>query len=322
MNNNIIDYDESYERIKKRIEEINKNIKYLYVQGPKGEKGDKGDKGESSLSTIDIGKVETVPSDMPAEVTNVGTDENIILDFKIPRGFDGIDGLPGEKGEQGIPGPEGPKGEQGIPGEKGEEGPPGPQGDKGISETITIDGTQTIESTEEASVIDDFKDNTHHLTFNIPKGERGPAGAGAGATSYNAIISVRYADAKDSRALTIKEKTFLPSSTTIFTVPSTINININSTGIYEIMLCGKITGVTQNNGASFYLWNTTTGTIINNLTFSLLEGTTSDMTFSGTTITEVFAPATFQVKTNITNSLSTSDISFTDINLIMKRYNT
>lgn len=277
MNNNIINYDESYERIKKRIEEINKHIKYIYIQDPRG------DKNKTNPIAFSIGKVKTVDPSTKAEVKNVGTNENVILDFKIPKG---------DKGEQG---------------------------EKGISETIVIDATQTIEATEEASVIDDFKDNTHHLTFNIPKGEKGEVGPGAGSTAHNAILSIRYADATDSRALTIKEKTFIPEPTTIFTIPSTINIDINVTGIYEITLCGKITGVTEDNGASFYLWNTTTGTVINNLTFSLLEGTTSTMNFAGITITQIFAPATLQVKTNITNDTTLSNIKFTDINLIIKR---
>lgn len=310
MNNNIINYDESYERIKKRIEEINKHIKYIYIQDPRG------DKNKTNPIAFSIGKVKTVDPSTKAEVKNVGTNENVILDFKIPKG---------EKGAQGEKGEEGPKGDKGEQGEKGEIGPKGDkgeQGEKGIGETIVIDATKTIEATEEASVIDDFKDNTHHLTFNIPKGEKGEVGPGAGSTAHNAILSIRYADATDSRALTIKEKTFIPDPTTIFTIPSTINIDINVTGIYEITLCGKITGVTEDNGASFYLWNTTTGTVINNLTFSLLEGTTSTMNFSGITITQIFAPATLQVKTNITNDTTLSNIKFTDINLIIKRYNT
>lgn len=45
------------------------------------------------------------------------------------------------------------------------------------------------------------------------------------------------------------------------------------------------------------------------------------MTFAGTTITEIFAPATFQVKTSISNDPTTSQIKFSDINLIIKRYN-
>ena len=40
----------------------------------------------------------------------------------------------------------------------------------GISEVITIDGTETVEPNEEAQVQDDFDRNIHHLTFYISKG--------------------------------------------------------------------------------------------------------------------------------------------------------
>ena len=49
-------------------------------------------------------------------------------------------------------------------------GPRGFPGEIGISEVITIDGTETVEPNEEAQVQDDFDRNIHHLTFYIPKG--------------------------------------------------------------------------------------------------------------------------------------------------------
>ena len=41
---------------------------------------------------------------------------------------------------------------------------------------ISIDQTETVEPTEEASVLDDFENNIHHLTFYIPKGVKGDIG--------------------------------------------------------------------------------------------------------------------------------------------------
>lgn len=300
------------------------------IVGPQGEKGPKGDKGDAGFASIEVGNVETVEPNEPAGVENVGTVEKVILDFKIPRGNDGKEGNmgpTGPQGEQGIQGEKGPKGDKRDTGEKGDKGDIGPRGlpgEIGISENIVIDGTETIEAGEEAIVMDDFDRNIHHLTFYIPKGKigpTGPIGPGAGVTAYNAILFARYAEATDARSLTIREKTFIPDPTSVFTIPTTINIDINSTGIYEITLCGKISGVTEYNGASFYLWNTVTGSIINNLNFSLNEGTTSDMNFSGTTITQIFSPATLQVKTTITNDASGSSIKFFDINLVIKRFN-
>lgn len=201
---------------------------------------------------------------------------------------------------------------------QGPTGPKGEKGDTGISESIVVEETQTLPSTESAEVIDNLENNTHHLTFCIPKGQNGSAGA----TASNAVLFVNYQDATVAKSLTIRQKIFIPSSTTLFTIPNTLDINVNTTGIYELTLCGKVSGVNNTNGAKFYLLNTVTGDILNNLAFELKAGNTSDMDFCGTIITEIFAPATFQLKSVIVNDSGTSNINFSDINLIMKRYNT
>ena len=41
---------------------------------------------------------------------------------------------------------------------------------------ILIGETETVEPDETALVQDDFEDNIHHLTFYIPKGEKGDVG--------------------------------------------------------------------------------------------------------------------------------------------------
>lgn len=146
---------------------LNKTTKYCYIQGPtgpqgemgpqgiqgeRGEAGPQGPKGENGPTTIDVGVTETGDFGTDAVVTNIGTNKDVILNFKIPRGE------PGEKGEIG------PQGPRGFPGEIG------------ISQAITIDGTETIEPNELAEVQDDFENNIHHLTFYIPKGEPGLQG--------------------------------------------------------------------------------------------------------------------------------------------------
>ena len=92
MNNNCND---SYDRIKKKIEEERERCKYCYIQGPRGAKGERG---ERCSATIKVGKVETIESTLPAEVINTETSEDVILDFKIPKG---------DKGEEGEKGPQG-----------------------------------------------------------------------------------------------------------------------------------------------------------------------------------------------------------------------
>ena len=99
-----------YELIRKKIEEEREKYKFCYIQGPtgpkgdkgligpqgipgpKGEKGDqgpqgiKGEKGEQGPSTIQIGNIETIEPTEEAEVINVGTPVDVVLDFKIPKG--------------------------------------------------------------------------------------------------------------------------------------------------------------------------------------------------------------------------------------------
>ena len=204
-----------YEKIKKKIEIENKNTKFCYVQGPTGPigpmgpMGPQGESGMDGAATIKIGTTETGDYNTQAMVTNVGTKENVILNFKIPQG------IPGEKGETGPEGKIGPQGKTGesehisidgaetvtsleeaqvlddfennihhlkfyIPkGEKGEIGPAGPRGlpgEIGISEHISIDGVETVTAQEDAQVIDDFESNIHHLTFYLPQGEKGEKG--------------------------------------------------------------------------------------------------------------------------------------------------
>ena len=82
-------------------------LNFKIPKGIKGEKGDigpqgiKGERGEQGPSTIQIGNVETIEPTEEAEVINVGTPVDVVLDFKIPKGNQGdIDprGLPGEIG--------------------------------------------------------------------------------------------------------------------------------------------------------------------------------------------------------------------------------
>lgn len=104
-----------YERIRKKIEEERKKYKFCYIQGPTGPKGAKGDagpqgeKGERGIpgpTSIDVGITETIDSFENAKVENVGTNEDVILNFKIPRGEQGVEGKIGPQGPAGPPGTE------------------------------------------------------------------------------------------------------------------------------------------------------------------------------------------------------------------------
>ena len=141
--------DKGYDNTNKKIDDFFKKHPYCYIQGPtgpKGETGAKGDRGDVGPATIKVGTTETVSELENASVSNSGTEKDVILDFKIPRG------------------------------EKGEIGPRGLPGEIGRTEHIAIDETETIEPGEPAQVMDTFEDWVHHLSFLIPKGEKGEQG--------------------------------------------------------------------------------------------------------------------------------------------------
>ena len=101
-----------------------------------------GSSGQTG-ATVSVGRVVTGQPEDAACVLNVGTDQNAVFDFTIPRGQPGEKGDPGPQGipgQEGGPGPRGPKGDPGpkgdagpagAQGQPGQQGPPGPRGEPG-----------------------------------------------------------------------------------------------------------------------------------------------------------------------------------------------
>ena len=173
--------------------------------GATGATGPKGDRGPSGENLV-VKSTKTLPPEKEANVKSTHIENTTYLEFEIPRGYNGVPekilagktntiepnnvakvedryegdvhfldfyiprGKTGEKGETGAQGIQGVQGNKGEPGEKGE------PGKDGRSETIIIDKTHTVEPSENANVQDNFENNTHFLTFYIPKGEKGEKG--------------------------------------------------------------------------------------------------------------------------------------------------
>ena len=297
-------------------DEFNSNTHHLTFYIPKGEKGDQGEigpvgpKGEDGGATIEVGKTETVDSTSLAEVTNVGNNKDVILNFKIPKGE---------------------KGETGPQGEKGETGPRGFPGEIGISEVITIDGTETVEADEQAEVQDDFDRNIHHLTFYIPKGEKGEKGdqgevgptgpmGSLGPTSYDVIAFVSYPNTTVAGIALTGASRIIPGITNKISMEGSNSIKINQSGLYEITVCGRISGVTKDIGGAFYLIKSETSEVLTDMSFILSKGNTEDMDFSEISFVDITAPATLQLKTEIDGDTATSNIEFSSINVLIKGY--
>lgn len=94
--------EECSNRIQEILEEGRKCKRRLIARGIPGPTGPQGPQGPA---TIAIGNVTTGTPGTSATVTNSGTNENVVLNFTIPRGATGATGT------QGIQGPTGPAAE-------------------------------------------------------------------------------------------------------------------------------------------------------------------------------------------------------------------
>lgn len=270
--------------------------------GPKGEKGDIGPVGEAGIShEFIVDETKTINPDEPAKVQDEFTSNTHHLTFYIPKG------------------------------EKGETGPMGLPGEKGISEIIIIDKTETVEPDEPAKIQDDFNDNTHHLTFYIPKGEKGekgdqgsvgPAGptGSLGPTSYDVIAFVSYPNTTVAGIALTGASRIIPGITNKISMEGSNGIKINQSGLYEITVCGRISGVTKDIGGAFYLIKSETSEVLTDMSFILSKGNTEDMDFSEISFVDITAPATLQIKTEIDGDTATSNIEFSSINVLIKGY--
>ncbi len=287
--------NDDYKKIRKKINEEQKKYKFCYVQGPTGPKGERGIPGPVS---VDVGITETVEPYENAKVENEGTNEDVILHFKIPRGKQGIEGkigpqgIMGPKGDKGDIGPQGIKGDKGDPGpstiqignietvgskkeaevinvgtpvdvvlnfkipkgekgDKGDEGPRGLPGEIGRTEHIAIDETETLEPGEPATVMDTFENWVHHLAFSIPKGEKGDVGekgpqgpAGPPGKEFISSYGIRYSMSDTQLNLPQATDTVIPlpekGVAFLTEYPDDNSIKIKENGVYLVsyLLCG------------------------------------------------------------------------------------
>lgn len=169
------------------------------------------------------------------------------MDFVIPRG------PKGDKGDIGLKGDKGEKGDIGPQGEKGNIGPIGPQGKQGIAGPPGIEGKIG------------------------PTGPQGPQGT-LGPTSYNAVCFSSFKDTTNAGTMTVTTTRIIPGNSDIISISGN-QIKVSKTSVFEVTLCGRISGVTNDTGGKFYLYNATTNEKISDMEFVLDKGTTSDMDF-------------------------------------------
>ena len=114
------------------------------------------------------------------------------------------------------------------------------------------------------------------------------------------IFFASYNDTNDIEAMIINETWLVPEPSEYFIVPNNTEVEVVP-GIYEIDLSGYIDDVDNTHGGSFYLVDST-GSVIKDLTFELLEGDTI-----------------LEVMTNLTGDINTSNVEVKDVTLLMKK---
>ena len=194
-------------------------------------------------------------------------------------------------------------------------------GIKGDSEKIIVRNTVTGDVGAEALVSDTKVGLNHYLDFVIPKGDVGPTGStGPVGASYVAVLFISFVQAHYSKVMSFQEYLKLPEDDNYYVLENN-NILLITDGIYEITLCGQISGVDQNHGAIFYLIDQE-GSVIQYLSFELKAGSTSRMDCSETIITKFDKPKKLYIQCGIIGDAQTAKIDFANVNLIIKKYNT
>lgn len=183
--------------------------------------GPTGPTGPQGPASIAVGVTTTTDPGTNASVTNVGTNDNVILNFNIPRGETG------PIGPQGIPGTEGPTGPTGPQGLQGIQGPTGPTGPTAI-ETY---GRKYNTSTDNISL-------ETNIAQNIPLGNNGPTNNITTATQNTLTIT--------ENGVYLVEYGFSGSSSTNATLTVEVNQNANAISGTSI-----VKTVTANNNTDF-----------------------------------------------------------------------
>lgn len=219
MNNNCFD-----NKIKKNLDCGKKCNCTPIIVGPTGPTGPQGP------ASIAVGVTTTTDPGTNASVTNVGTDDNVILNFNIPRGETGPIGPQGIPGIQGPTGPTGPTGPQGLQGIQGPTGPTGPTGPAGPTAIETY-GRKYNTSTDNISL-------ETNIAQNIPLGNNGPTNNITTATLNTLTIT--------ENGVYLVEYGFSGSSSTNATLTVEVNQNANAISGTSI-----VKTVTANNNTDF-----------------------------------------------------------------------
>ena len=246
--------------------------------------GPTGPTGPQGPASIAVGVTTTTDPGTNASVTNVGTDDNVILNFNIPRGETGPVGPQGIPGTEGPTGPTGPQGLQGLQGIQGPTGPAGPQGLQGLQGIQGPTGPTGPTGPAGPTAIETYgrKYNTStdnisletNVAQNIPLGNNGPtnnittATQNTLTTTENGVYLVEYGFSGSSSinaTLTVEvnqNANAISGTSIVKTVTANNNTDFNSSTINSFAVGDEIglsinssttATITPANGTNAYL---------------------------------------------------------------------
>lgn len=179
-----------------------------------------------------------------------------------------------------VIGPIGPRGKDGIKGEKGDKGDKGDTGPTG------------------------------------PKGEKGEPGDDAIA-SNDGIFFTSFVETDTSEKMTFQDSWFVPNRSEFFQVLNDSDVQVKA-GIYELAFSGLIEQADDTHGAQVYL-QTSEREAIHDLIFKLAIGDGKQLSFSQTILFRFEKDTILQVVADIIGDSDTSNITISNVNLLMKK---
>ena len=237
--------------------------------------GPTGPTGPQGPASIAVGVTTTTDPGTNASVTNVGTDDNVILNFNIPRGETGPIGPQGIPGTEGPTGPTGPQGLQGLQGIQGPTGPTGPTGPQGLQGLQGIQGPTGPTGPAGPTAIETYgrKYNTStdnisletNVAQNIPLGNNGPTNNITTATQNTLTIT--------ENGVYLVEYGFSGSSSTNATLTVEVNQNANAISGTSI-----VKTVTANNNTDFNSSTINSFSVGDEIGLSIKSSTTATIT--------------------------------------------
>ena len=148
------------------------------------------------------------------------------------------------------------------------------------------------------------------------KGDIGPAGPTLPSTNEG-LMSTGFLEATKTGKMVLRDSWLIPNPSNYFNLLEDNIIEVKP-GIYEITFSGLIKGVDVTHGGTFYL-QTDEGAAIRDLTFELLASNGKQMHFSQAIVFRFEDITNLQAMAGVFGDLEDSNVSISDVNLLMKK---